>query len=60
MADDTARETCDTTPTAGTALSPETTYYWKVVSTNFCGDTATGPVWSFTTGAGRFGDRPVV
>lgn len=36
--------------TTGTLL-PSTTYYWKVVSKNSCGDTlGTAATWSFTTG----------
>lgn len=36
--------------TTGTLL-PSTTYYWKVVSKNSCGDTlGTATTWSFTTG----------
>ena len=29
-------------------LDPHTTYYWKIVAKNSCGDSS-GPVWSFTT-----------
>jgi subtilisin-like proprotein convertase family protein len=31
------------------ALNACTTYYWQVAAENACGETATGPVWSFTT-----------
>ncbi len=41
--DDVAGPTCDPGP-----LDLDTTYYWQVVATNCCGETA-GPVWSFTT-----------
>ena len=30
-------------------LSTNTPYYWKVVAKNNCGQSTTGPVWSFTT-----------
>ncbi len=30
-------------------LTTETTYYWKIVVKHNAGDTAAGPVWSFTT-----------
>jgi hypothetical protein len=30
-------------------LRPDLTYYWKVVTRNFCGVTKDGPVWSFQT-----------
>jgi subtilisin-like proprotein convertase family protein len=30
-----------------TSLNPCTTYYWQVIATNSCGQTA-GPIWSFT------------
>lgn len=36
---------CD--PSAALAFC--TTYHWQVVAKNACGDTAAGPVWSFTT-----------
>ena len=31
------------------ALTPGTTYYWRIVSKTMANVTATGPVWSFTT-----------
>jgi C1A family cysteine protease len=30
-------------------LHPSTTYYWKVVAKNNCGNSTSGSVWSFTT-----------
>jgi len=44
------------TTTAGTTystsgLNNNTTYYWKIVARNACGDLTPGPVWSFTTSA---------
>ena len=33
-------------------LSPNTTYYWRVVAKTMAQQTAGGPVWSFTTGGG--------
>jgi phospholipase D-like protein len=33
------------------ALAPHTTYHWKIVSKTAAGKTATGPIWSFTTGS---------
>ena len=33
------------------SLSYSTTYYWKIVATDSQGATASGPVWSFTTGS---------
>ena len=30
-------------------LSPGTLYYWKVVAKSSCGNSTSGPVWSFTT-----------
>jgi M6 family metalloprotease-like protein/uncharacterized repeat protein (TIGR02543 family) len=32
-------------------LSTNTTYFWKIVAKNNCGGSATGSVWSFTTGS---------
>ena len=32
-------------------LQPDTTYYWKIVSKTMAYVTASGPLWSFTTGA---------
>lgn len=34
------------------ALSPTTTYYWKVIPRNGFGAAASAPVWEFTTGLG--------
>ena len=39
---------CDPTPEPSASLQPCTTYYWRVVSKNWCGETE-GPIWSFTT-----------
>ena len=36
-------------------LSNNTTYYWKIVARNNCGDSASGAVWSFTTACGTPG-----
>jgi hypothetical protein len=30
-------------------LNPNTTYYWKIVAKNNCGNSTKGPVWRFTT-----------
>jgi uncharacterized repeat protein (TIGR02543 family) len=30
-------------------LMPNTTYYWKIVAKNNCGNSTSGPIWSFTT-----------
>jgi hypothetical protein len=30
-------------------LTSDTTYFWKVVAKNNCGNSTSGPVWSFTT-----------
>ena len=30
-------------------LSTNTTYYWKIVAKNSCGQSTTGPLWGFTT-----------
>jgi hypothetical protein len=38
---------CDPTPEPNTLL-PCKTYYWRVVSKSYCGETQ-GPIWSFTT-----------
>ncbi len=38
-----------TTFTPVTALSPNTTYYWRVIGVNACGDGAASTVFSFTT-----------
>jgi acid phosphatase len=35
--------------TIPTVLQPGTTYFWKVVGKTMANQTATGPVWSFTT-----------
>jgi len=34
------------------SLSNSTTYYWKIVAKNNCGNSTPGAVWSFTTGFG--------
>jgi hypothetical protein len=39
---------CDPTPEPNASLQLCTTYYWRVVSKNWCGETE-GPIWSFTT-----------
>jgi hypothetical protein len=39
---------CDPTPGPGETLDECTTYYWRVIAKNACGETE-GPVWSFTT-----------
>jgi hypothetical protein len=31
------------------ALNPNTTYYWKMVAKNNCGNSTSGPLWSFAT-----------
>ena len=31
------------------ALNPNTTYYWKIVAKNNCGNSTSGSLWSFTT-----------
>ncbi|MBO9662666.1 GEVED domain-containing protein [Dokdonella sp.] len=36
--------------TPATPLQPLTTYYWRVKANSPCGDSATSPVFSFTTG----------
>jgi hypothetical protein len=33
-------------------MSPDTTYYWKIVARNENGLETAGPVWKFTTGSG--------
>lgn len=33
------------------ALTPNTHYYWQIIAKDTHGDTTTGPVWDFTTGA---------
>jgi regulation of enolase protein 1 (concanavalin A-like superfamily) len=40
------------------ALTPGTTYYWKIVSKTMANLTATGPVWSFTTAGSGGGSVP--
>lgn len=37
-----------TTYSTGTLL-PNTTYYWQIIAKNFCGDSTTSSIWSFTT-----------
>ncbi|MHC4337674.1 MAG: trypsin-like serine peptidase [Planctomycetota bacterium] len=39
---------CDPTPEPNASLQLCTTYYWRVVSKNWCGETE-GFIWSFTT-----------
>ena len=39
----------DPTPVQTDLLNPCTTYYWRTVKKNCCGQTE-GPIWSFTTG----------
>ena len=34
---------------ASPGLSNSTTYYWKIVAKNSCGNSTPGPVWSFST-----------
>jgi hypothetical protein len=34
---------------ARSGLSAGTIYYWKIVAKNTCGNSTSGPVWSFTT-----------
>lgn len=41
------------------ALAPGTKYFWKIVSKTMANQTATGPVWSFTT-AGSANPAPTV
>ncbi|MBL8298651.1 MAG: S8 family serine peptidase [Rhodanobacteraceae bacterium] len=38
-----------TTFTPATALDSNTTYYWRVIAINGCGDAATSPTFTFTT-----------
>jgi phosphatidylserine/phosphatidylglycerophosphate/cardiolipin synthase-like enzyme len=40
-----------------TALAPGTTYYWRIVSKTMADQTATSPVWTFTT-SGSTGPAP--
>jgi len=40
------------------ALAPFTQYEWRMTVTNGSGKTRTGPVWSFTTGAGGSNNQP--
>ena len=44
-ADDGVKETYK----LGITLQPGTTYFWRIVSKTMANQTATGPVWSFTT-----------
>ena len=37
------------------SLNNNTKYYWKIVAKNGCGNSSTGPVWSFTTACGTPG-----
>jgi phosphatidylserine/phosphatidylglycerophosphate/cardiolipin synthase-like enzyme len=39
-------------------LSPNTTYYWRIVAKTMALQTAAGPVWSFTTGAAAVNGTP--
>lgn len=39
---------CDPMPEPSALLKPCTTYYWQVISKNYCSETE-GPIWSFTT-----------
>lgn len=48
LCSDTNEPVCDPTPEPNAALKPCTTYYWRIVSKNFCSETE-GPIWSFTT-----------
>ena len=41
--------TSTTNCSPSSALSFATTYYWQIVAKNNCGNSATGPVWSFAT-----------
>ena len=33
------------------ACTPNTTYYWKIISHDNHGATTQGPIWAFTTGS---------
>ena len=41
-------------------LAPNTQYEWRVTVTNGSGKSRTGPVWSFTTGAGAPTNQPPI
>ena len=42
------------------ALSPDTSYEWRVTVTNSSGKSRIGPVWTFTTGPGGPANQPPV
>jgi hypothetical protein len=42
------------------SLSGNTTYYWKIVTTNSGGGQSTSPVWSFTTGTNSSSGRVTI
>ena len=39
------------------SLLYDTQYFWQIVAKNNCGNSATGPVWDFTTGSEPIGDH---
>lgn len=45
---------------AATGLAPNTQYEWQMTVTNSSGRSRTGPVWTFTTGAGGPVNQPPV